>query len=144
MLARVLIIVVVNTAFLAAVLWLVPIEAILAARGYTPAQIAALQTAAEENDAAATGGAVKTPSAAADSATSQKRAKPTIPNPPKLVATTTVNVRTGRGTKHDIVGQVTAGEVVKVLKNPGGDWIRIQHGSLRGWTYRPLFKPVTE
>lgn len=174
MLARVLIIVVVNTAFLAAVLWWLPIEGILTARGYTPAQIATLQSAAEADQPAATRGGAMTPSATdgADAAgATEGQAQPapieeaasnggdaaptasasdaengqTAPapkEPPKLVATATINVRTGPGTNHSAIGEVTNGDIVIVLDNPGGEWVRIKRGDLRGWVYRPLFEPT--
>lgn len=161
MLTRVLIIVVVNAAFLIAVLWYVPIEGILAARGYTPAQIAALKSAAKPDKAGTAGTTTAPPpgktragkpsglarpdtqaggDAQAAAAGPDNAASGQASQPPRLVATATINIRAGRGTNHPVVGQVSSGDVVIVLNNPGGDWVRIQHGELRGWGYRPLFK----
>lgn len=169
MLARVLIIVAVNAAFFVAVLWYVPVEGILAARGYTPAQISALKTAGEsetdkapaDNQASGTPPGDDTAQATAQQAPENGEQDSQAPQqtqartatddgngestdqsarPPRLVATDTINVRAGQGTDHDVVGQVSSGEIVTVLDNPGGDWIRIERDDLRGWAYRPLFE----
>lgn len=167
MLARVFIIIVVNAAFFAAVLWLVPIEGLLSARGYTSDQIAALQAASTDEPESGTATTVPqtgpspadskqlptqnladqaaSPAAAArDSQTGSATNGAATDAAPlsRLAATDTVNVRAGQGTNHAVVGQVSPGDVVTVLKDPGGDWVLIQHGELRGWTYRPLFEPV--
>lgn len=161
MLARVLIIVIVNAAFFAAVLWLIPVESILAARGYTPTQIAKLETfLASENAPAQPADTQPTPGAKpnnkngdttmAERASSAHTAKAGATggqarsrqpeSEPRLVATATVNVRAGQSTNDAVIGQVTKGDTVTVVKDFGGDWIKIRDGGLTGWAYRPLFE----
>lgn len=151
MLARVVIIVIVNAAFFAAVLWLIPIENILTARGYTPTQVAALQAApatkATASQADKTGDNESAPVADKSTSTNVATSKDTpsvVPAQiPRLVATAAVNVRTGQSTDTAIVGQIAQGDVVEVLQTPGGDWVQIRRGELTGWVYRPLLKKTS-
>ena len=58
----------------------------------------------------------------------------------ELVATSNVNLRAGQGTEYGKYGKIKRGETVTVVDDPGGDWVRVEAGKLRGWAYRPLFK----
>lgn len=187
MVARALIIVLVNAAFLIGVLWYMPIEGLLSARGYTPEQIEALKSTGPEaptpipppgmmRQSGDTPGAESTPAPAesapaeakpvpAESVTAPQPAQASRPEgepataqtapakpaekaepapPQQLTATATINVRAGKSTQHRVVGQVESGDVVTVIEDPGGDWIRIEHGPTRGWAYRPLFEASDE
>lgn len=160
MIPRILIVVIANAIFLAAVFFYVPVDGLLQARGFTKTQISALH-ATQSTD---------TDIADASQPTTQDRAakqtqsgKPTVkakhtdthpkttqtkpatrqakqPEAQKMVATDTINVRAGQSTNNRVVGQVHKGDVVTVVKDPGGQWIRIHNASVTGWAYRPLFK----
>jgi len=158
MVARTLFILVSNAVFLIAVVWLVPIEGFLSARGYSSAQIAAMQAAIKPSDGAphavtrepettgrtANGGDGAPSSRPAQGEPRARQAEqaaiPAKPEPQRLVATDRINVRAGAATSEPVIAQVRQGDSVVVIDDPGGDWVRIRHGEMRGWVYRPLFR----
>lgn len=49
------------------------------------------------------------------------------------------NVRRGPSTEDAVVGKIPAGATVEASAIRG-DWLRVKHGDLVGWAYRPLFE----
>lgn len=172
MVARVIYLIVLNAAFLIALIWYLPIANLLDVRGYDPEQIAAVEEvlaqgpgeprpedtpdARRTRDSAAPengDGARTAPGPASedaelpepDSAEPGEVPEDASSEPPQeLVATDVINVRAGRGTDTEIIGQLSSGTVVEVVANPDGDWIKIDHDTGTGWVYRPLFKSADE
>ena len=146
----------------AAVTWLLPLDIILGARGYSAQESAAMHAATQpqpdvpctpedsqtnENSQANVGNeSSSAPDYAAEPPVTTQASSATEPkestSPParKIVATSTVNVRAGQGTNFDIVGQFKPQEVVTVVEDPDGDWLKVKGDSVSGWVYRPLFE----
>lgn len=64
--------------------------------------------------------------------------------PKQMVATTTINVRTGQGTSNPAIGQLHKGDIVTVVDDPGGKWMRMRSVHFIGWVYKPLFRARTK
>lgn len=60
---------------------------------------------------------------------------------PRYTTSHTVNIRSGAGSGHAVVGQVKPGEQVTLLDR-SGKWLHIQAGAMTGWVYKSLFTPV--
>jgi len=159
---RLFIVIALAAVSLAGFVWLTPVAGLLSSPGYALQQITrpllgspALTEAPDPvrqppGDRAERGGAGAAPT---DQATEERpangRDKPAAPapddrtdpppQPTRLTSSSTVNVRDGRGTEFEVVGQVAPGETVVVSEDTGGDWVRIRGDDVRGWVSRPLF-----
>ena len=86
-----------------------------------------------------------TPTAIEATATQVIEIQPTatdtsIPENPQAIATSSMNVRSGPGTQHTIVGSLAAGFALNIVgTNVQRDWWQVQYsGSQLGWVYAPL------
>lgn len=144
-----------------AFLWLAPLDMILGVRGYSTQDVQAMKAATQpQPDVPCEQGASNTPGQQTSSrdesdsyagdldtddapavvAKAQDEAvEPAPPPARKIIATATVNVRAGQGTNYQVVGQFKPQEVVTVVEDPEGDWLKVQGDSVTGWVYRPLF-----
>lgn len=169
MLLRVAYIVVLNAAFVVALVWYVPISSLLEARGYRSEQVVAVKRILADSvgpvpevpampgqsprgaapaDGAAQAGAGQAAEAARPAGAQEagpQQAAPAEPAPPEtLVATAVVNVRAQQSTNSQVVGRVPQGTTVEVVDDPGGDWVEVDYGDGTGWVYRPLFETAGE
>lgn len=58
----------------------------------------------------------------------------------KLTAPDVVKVYAGQGADTEVKIRLVKGLEVKVVDDPGGDWIKIDYGAGKGWVYRPSFE----
>lgn len=166
--ARILSFIFIAVVIAVAVVWLVPLDTVLSARGFSAQEIIAMKSVNEPQPDApcleAGGSQTEDTGAGQDLAQSysgeynpnatpppQTQASPErAPNPApepdpappparKIVATATVNVRAGAGTNFNVVGQFNPREVVTVVEDPDGDWLKVKGDAVTGWVYRPLF-----
>lgn len=154
--ARILSFILVTALIFLAVIWLVPLNWVLTARGYSSQEIIAMQATNQPQpdpvcepraaQQSASDGADYSPSGydlsgdpqALDSAPETAAASKPAPAH-KIVATAIVNVREGAGTDTPVVGQFQPQEVVTVVEDPDGDWLKVKGDRVTGWVYRPLF-----
>ncbi len=138
-------------------LWFEPLGLVLGARGYSAQDITAMKAATEpqpdvpclqaspaQNVPQGNNTETRLPRAeqAPETELPATAPEPENPSPPparKIIATATVNMRAGQGTDTAVVGQIKPQEVVTVVADPEGDWLKVQAASATGWVYRPLF-----
>lgn len=61
----------------------------------------------------------------------------------RVVNTSTLNVRSGPGAEHDVVGQITDQDIIDVY-DASALWWEIKHGSLEGWSHSGYLERIEE